>query len=271
MANSGSIDRALRKASAASSYSKSWSSAKPRRNASCAAGAPELANETSPRFVCACAENTSMTVMSASRICIRSPYNLSMRVLQCIVPLLLLTSTLTAQIEAPLPPAIPWNGKSRELVVKSDDPWITPAEQSDFRTSPTYDETVAYLRRLTAASPQMRMVSLGKSPEGRDIWMVVASKEQLFMPDALHRTGKPTLFAQGGIHAGEIDGKDAGLMLLRDLRPGGRLNGVLDRVNVLFVPIFNVDGHERTSKFGRINQRGPEVIGWRTNARNMNL
>ena len=183
----------------------------------------------------------------------------------------LLASTLAAQIEAPLPPAIPWNGQSRKLVVSADDPWITPAEQSGFRTSPTYDETVAYLRRLTAASPQMRMVSLGKSPEGRDIWMVVASKEQLFMPDALHRTGKPTLLAQGGIHSGEIDGKDAGLMLLRDLRPGGRLFGMLERVNVLFVPIFNVDGHERASKFGRINQRGPEVIGWRTNARNLNL
>lgn len=194
-----------------------------------------------------------------------------MRITQWILLLPLLASTLAAQIEAPLPPAIPWNGQSRKLVVAADDPWITPAEQSGFRTSPTYDETVAYLRKLTAASPQMRMVSLGKSPEGRDIWMVVASKEQLFMPDALHRTGKPTLLAQGGIHAGEIDGKDAGLMLLRDLRPGGRLFGMLERVNILFVPIFNVDGHERASKFGRINQRGPEVIGWRTNARNLNL
>jgi len=194
-----------------------------------------------------------------------------MRIMQWTLLLPLLASTLAAQIEAPLPPAIPWNGQSRKLVVNADDPWITPAEQSGFRTSPTYDETVAYLRKLTAASPQMRMVSLGKSPEGRDIWMVVASKEQLFMPDALHRTGKPTLLAQGGIHSGEIDGKDAGLMLLRDLRPGGRLFGMLERVNVLFVPIFNVDGHERASKFGRINQRGPEVIGWRTNARNLNL
>jgi len=194
-----------------------------------------------------------------------------MRVLQCILLSTLLASTLTAQIEGPLPPATPWNGKSRDLMVKPDDPWITPAEKSNFRTSPSYDETVAYLRRLTAAAPQLRMVSLGKSPEGRDIWMVVASKEQLFMPDALHRTGKPTLLAQGGIHAGEIDGKDAGLMLLRDLRPGGRLFGMLERVNLLFVPIFNVDGHERASKFGRINQRGPEVLGWRTNARNLNL
>src|SRR5947207_8698265 len=183
-----------------------------------------------------------------------------MRISQCIL-LLLLASSLAAQIEAPLPPAMAWHGKSYDLVVKADDPWITPAEKSNFRTTPNYEETVAYLRRLTAAAPQLRMVSIGKSPEGRDIWMVVASKEQLFMPDALHRSGKPTLLAQGGIHAGEIDGKDAGLMLLRDLRPGGRLAGVLDRVNLLFIPILNVDGHERASRFGRINQRGPEVMG----------
>ncbi|HJW94419.1 MAG TPA: M14 family metallopeptidase [Thermoanaerobaculia bacterium] len=193
-----------------------------------------------------------------------------MRIPQWVL-LLLLAFPLAAQIEAPLPPAIPWHGKSYALVVNADDPWITPSEKSGFRTSPSYDETVAYLRRLTAAAPQQRMVSIGKSPEGRDIWMIVASKEQLFMPDALHRSGKPTLLAQGGIHAGEIDGKDAGLMLLRDLRPGGRLAGMLDRVNLLFVPILNVDGHERASKFGRINQRGPEVMGWRTNARNLNL
>lgn len=187
------------------------------------------------------------------------------------VVLSLAATSALAQIEGPLPPLIPWNGKSRELVAKPEDPWITPSEKSNFRTTPSYDETVAWLRKLSAAAPQLRMISLGKSPEGRDVWMVVASKEALFTPDALHRTGKPTLLAQAGIHAGEIDGKDAGLMLLRNLTVGGRLNNLLDHVNLLFVPIFNVDGHERASRFGRINQRGPEVMGWRTTARNLNL
>jgi hypothetical protein len=101
--------------------------------------------------------------------------------------------------------------------------------------------------------------------------MVVASKERAFTPDALRRTGKPVLFAHGGIHSGEIDGKDAGLMLLRDMTVGRRRRDLLDRASFLFVPILNVDGHERASKYGRMNQRGPEVIGWRTNARNLNV
>ena len=171
----------------------------------------------------------------------------------------------------PLPPAIPWNGKSRELVVPASDPWVTPSEKTALRTSPSYDETIAWLRRLDAAAPELQMVSLGKSGEGRDLWMVIASRDRAFTPEALRRSGKAIVLAQAGIHSGEIDGKDAGMMLLRDMTVRGTRRALLDRANFLFVPIFNVDGHERASKFGRINQRGPEVMGWRTNARNLNL
>ena len=171
----------------------------------------------------------------------------------------------------PLPPAIPWNGKSRELIVPSSDPWITPSEKTNLRTSPGYNETVAWLKRLDAASAELQMVSLGKSGEGRDLWMVIASRERAFTPEALRRSGKAIVLAQAGIHSGEIDGKDAGMMLLRDMTVRGTRRALLDRANFLFVPIFNVDGHERASKYGRINQRGPEIMGWRTNAKNLNL
>jgi murein tripeptide amidase MpaA len=184
---------------------------------------------------------------------------------------LLLSATLTSAQTALLPPTIPWNGSSRALAVPATDPWVTPSEATSFRTTPRYDETVAYLKRLTAASPNLRMISLGKSAEGRDIWMVIASKERAFTPESLRKTGKPIVLAQAGIHSGEIDGKDAGLMLLRDMTVRGTKRDLLDRANLLFVPIFSVDAHERFSRFNRINQRGPEEMGWRTNARNLNL
>ncbi|MEA2462484.1 MAG: hypothetical protein QOJ98_231 [Acidobacteriota bacterium] len=177
----------------------------------------------------------------------------------------------TAIDTAILPPAIPWNGASRNLVVAPNDPWITPSERDQLRTTPRYDETVAYLRRLVAASRDLQLVSLGKSGEGRDIWLVIASRERAFTPDALRRSNRPIVFAQGGIHAGEIDGKDAGLMLLRDMTVRNTKRDLLDNANFLFVPIFNVDGHERFSRFSRLNQRGPEEGGWRTNAQNLNL
>lgn len=176
-----------------------------------------------------------------------------------------------AEVQAILPPEIPWKGKSLSLAAAPEHRWVTPAEKSRFERTPRYDETVSWLKRLVAAAPQLRMVSLGRSPESRDVWMVIASKERAFTPQALRAAGKPTLFAQAGIHAGEMDGKDAGLMLLRDMTVGGSKRALLDRANFLFVPILSVDGHERFSRYSRINQRGPVESGWRTNARNLNL
>jgi murein tripeptide amidase MpaA len=171
---------------------------------------------------------------------------------------------------APLPKVAPWNGRSRELIRPETDPWITPAEQGGFRETPSYDDTVAWLRRLEAADPRVQLRVVGRSPEGRDVWMVIASAEGARTPEAVRANGRPTVLAHAGIHAGEIDGKDAGLMLLRDLTVGKRLD-LLQRANLLFVPILNVDGHERIEPRGRINQRGPQNAGWRTNANNLNL
>ena len=170
-----------------------------------------------------------------------------------------------------LPPVLPWDGKSRSLIAGADDPWVTPCEESGLEASPSYDETVAWLQRLVAAAPELEMISFGKSGEGRDLWLVIASADRAFTPQALRRTGKAVVLAQSGIHPGEIDGKDAGLMLLRDLTVRGTKREILDRAALLFVPIFNVDGHERRSPYGRINQRGPRVMGWRTNSRNLNF
>ncbi len=127
-----------------------------------------------------------------------------------------------------LPAARPWHGKSRELIAERGDPWITPCEASGFERTPRYDETVAWLQRLDEAEPKVRMTSLGKSPEGRDIWLVIATHAGAFTPEALHAAGKPIVLAQAGIHSGEIDGKDAGMMLLRDLTVGGKKREILD-------------------------------------------
>ncbi len=173
--------------------------------------------------------------------------------------------------EAILPPVGEWHGASRRLIVPPDDPWVTPAEASGMTRTPGFDETVSWLRHLVQAAPELRMVSLGKSPLGYDLWMVIASADEAFTPEAMRATGKPTLLAHSGIHAGEIEGKDAGLMLLRDMTVRGTRRDLLRTANFLFIPILNVDGHHRVSRYGRINQRGPAETGWRTNSRNENL
>ncbi len=178
--------------------------------------------------------------------------------------LTLVTPAASAQssLTAPLPPVLPWSGASERLIVTPGDPWITPIEASGFEQTPSYAATRAWLERLVAASPLLRLEVFGKTAQGRELYAIRASKAD--------GAPKPVLFAQGGIHAGEIDGKDAGMMLLRDIALRGK-DRLLDRADLVFVPIFNADGHERTSEFNRPNQRGPANQGWRTTAQNLNL
>jgi hypothetical protein len=153
--------------------------------------------------------------------------------------------------------------------------WLTVAERSDFRATSTYDETMAFVRRLEAESPFVHVTSFGTSGEGRPLPLVVLSKERAFTPEAARalaeERGKPIVLVQNGIHGGEIDGKDASLMLLRDAVLGRRPE-LLDAATLLVIPIYNVDGHERVSPWNRPNQNGPvEGMGFRTNAAGLDL
>jgi len=165
-----------------------------------------------------------------------------------------------------LPPAPEWNGASRDLLRAASDPWVTAFEaDADHDFSPTYVDTRAWFDRLDAASDLIRIEQFGVSPEGRPIYAVIASKD-----GATFDPSKPVLLAQAGIHPGEIDGKDAGMMLLRDIAFYGK-DDLLDRVNLILIPILSVDGHERASAYSRPNQRGPRIQGWRNTATNQNL
>ena len=52
-----------------------------------------------------------------------------------------------------LPPVIEWHGKSEALIATANNPWITPVEKSNFVTTPNYQETVDWFKKLSAASP----------------------------------------------------------------------------------------------------------------------
>ena len=174
-------------------------------------------------------------------------------------------SHFAVQAADTLPPLMPWQGAS-EALIQPKNPWVTPAELNGLVDSPDYQATMVYLRKLAESSSELRLEVIGKSPQGRDIVLVKASRQ----PDLVGKSGRPTLLVQAGIHSGEIDGKDAGLMLLRDIVHGGKAS-LLDNVDLLFIPIFSVDAHERRSSHNRMNQRGPVQQGWRATAQNLNL
>jgi hypothetical protein len=158
------------------------------------------------------------------------------------------------------------------LRAQSIEDWRTPAEISDYRTTPDYAETLQYLNRIAAADPgHVKIEDFGRTGEGRALKIVIASKDGVFDPVAIHASGRVILLVQNSIHAGEMDGKDACLALLRDIAVTKSKAALLDHAVFVFIPVYNIDGHERRSPYNRINQNGPEGMGWRGNGTNLNL
>jgi hypothetical protein len=154
----------------------------------------------------------------------------------------------------------------------------TVAEQSHFLRTGRYDEVV----RLCAAYEQtwrdaVRCTQFGRTPEGRPMFVLTVSRTGALTPEQARKQNLPVMLMQGGIHAGEIDGKDAGFLALRELLNadpsalGETAADALKSFVLVFVPVFNVDGHERFGHWNRPNQVGPEEMGWRATGQNFNL
>jgi hypothetical protein len=140
----------------------------------------------------------------------------------------------------------------------------TLAEESGFTTTGRTAEVARLCAAFAAAWPDaVRSFEFGRSAEGRAMWALIVSRAD---PRKV-----PLLMLQAGIHPGESDGKDAGFIALREILSGTAAAGALERIAILFVPAFNVDGHERFGRWNRPNQDGPEETGWRTTAQNLNL
>src|SRR5829696_7327196 len=149
--------------------------------------------------------------------------------------------------------------------------WRTHAEITDYCETPNYADTVAFAKRLSEASPAIEYQTFGRSGQGRELPLLIASESGTFTPEAAQAQEKAVVLIQACIHSGEPDGKDAGFALLRDIAITKTTAGILNNVVLLFMPIYNTDGHERSSPYNRINQNGPTEMGWRTTATYQNL
>ena len=147
---------------------------------------------------------------------------------------------------------------------------LTLAEQSNFRQTGRSDEVERLCEAYRVRWPDcVNAFRFGTSSEGRAMHALLVTRTGSLTAHALKQNGIPVLFLQAGIHPGESDGKDAGFIQLREWLE--RADELLQQVAILFVPAFNVDGHERMGRWNRMNQNGPEETGWRTNGLNLNL
>jgi Zinc carboxypeptidase len=148
---------------------------------------------------------------------------------------------------------------------------LTTSEKTGWKETGRYAEVVEIAHKLEHASPSVKVVEFGTTPEGRAMIALIVSKDRAFTPEAAAKTNKAVILIQSGIHSGEIEGKDTALMLVRDMAVTKLHAAWLDKAIFVVIPVFNVDGHEDFSPFHRANQNGPFATGLRETKQDVNL
>jgi hypothetical protein len=144
----------------------------------------------------------------------------------------------------------------------------TPYELGDKNQTATYDEAIAFYKKLVKTAPQAKLFSYGSTDFGKPLHVLVLSKYKVFDPAEIRKSNKRILLINNGIHPGEPEGIDASMMLARDLLKGNRLP---EDVVICIIPIYNIDGAFNRSNTSRANQNGPEAYGFRGNSKNYDL
>ncbi len=146
---------------------------------------------------------------------------------------------------------------------------LTVAEKTDYTRTSLYVDVMDFIYEVQRSSDFVRIVSLCTSTEGRTVPMVILSSEGTGSTYELSATGKPVVLIQANIHAGEIEGKEACLMLIRDIACG-KLAALLENQVILVVPNLNADGNEKLAE-GNRRDNGPKLAGRRANGQNLDL
>ena len=147
---------------------------------------------------------------------------------------------------------------------------LTRPEASNFAETSQYADVMSYMKAMASASPQIHLTTFGYTFEGRPLPLAIIGAPGA-TPEQVLATGKTRVYLQGNIHAGEVEGKEALLWLLRSIARGERADW-FKSVVLLIGPIYNADGNERVSVANRGSQNGPiGGMGQRANAQNLDL
>ena len=197
--------------------------------------------------------------MSRSRLCVATVWSCSLVVFSC---------ARSPSSAGPTPNA---SGALPPPVTDARLP-RTRAERTSYAETSHYDDVVAFIDSLRRLGAPIFVGSIGTTTEGRAIPYVIASRPLVTTPEAARGLGRPIVYVQGNIHAGEVEGKEALQALLRDLVYQSKRN-VLDSIVLVAVPIYNADGNERFADQARNrgDQNGPALVGQRPNAQGLDL
>ncbi len=147
----------------------------------------------------------------------------------------------------------------------------TRAEMTNYEETSSYADVMFVIDDLVKSGPLVHTESFGTTEEGRELPLLVISDPKVTTPEAARKLGRPIVFVQANIHAGEVEGKEAILKVARRLASGD-LKEMTRRMVFLIAPIYNADGNEKMSVMNRTAQNGPVGgVGTRENARGLDL
>jgi hypothetical protein len=147
---------------------------------------------------------------------------------------------------------------------------LTP-EKSKFEKTSTYAEVVQFIADVTRGSSNAHVISMGKSAEGKDIPVVILGNPLVTTAEQAKDSGKPVIYIQANIHAGEVEGKESVMMLLRDILHGDKRYLLTNQI-ILFAPIYNTDSNDKMEQGRRPSQEdSPLEVGIRENSQGLDL
>lgn len=148
---------------------------------------------------------------------------------------------------------------------------LTPFEISKGKKTATYEECITYYKNLAGQHDEMKIFECGPTDIGKPLHLIFISKDKNFIPNPSGNNRKPLIMINNGIHPGEPDGVDASMMFVRDVVTKPELHKLLDKVDIMVIPIYNIDGALNRNSISRVNQNGPESFGFRGNSKNLDL
>jgi dipeptidyl-peptidase-4 len=152
-----------------------------------------------------------------------------------------------------------WNGKWDEKL-------RTASEKANFAHTATNQDILEYFAMLKWNSENVYIFNMFTSDRGRNCPVLVMSNPRVTNANEAKESGKTVVYLQGGIHPSECEGKEAILMLIRDILFGNK-KYLLDNLIIICCPNFNVDGNETRSVSGKL----PKLTGTRSNAKGYDL
>jgi hypothetical protein len=158
---------------------------------------------------------------------------------------------------------------AQELRIPSE--LYSRAERSGYLETSLDSDVVKFCLTTARLSNFAHVESFGKTAGNNDLMMVVLANPKVSTPEEAVASGKPVIYIEANIHAGEVEGKEASMQLMREICFGTK-SGLLDNQILIFCPDYNPDGNDKLSSNSRSSQDGsPKLTGVRASGEGLDL